>query len=108
MNNIIKEWNESAQAYLLHQEKSKKVDVNRGLVMERFSNLNEEKILDLGCGYGFFTNYFQSVGADVIGIDGSKTMIDLANQQYPKCNFIVSDITQTLQFENETFDIIVK
>lgn len=106
MNNIIKEWNDAAQAYLEHQEKSKKVDGNKQLVMQRFSNLSGQKILDLGCGYGFFTNYFQSIGADVIGIDGSKAMIELAKQQYPNCNFVVSDITQPLHFDNETFDII--
>lgn len=106
MNNIIEQWNKSAKKYTEHQEKSKNVDINKHLVMKRFSRLNGDKVLDLGCGYGFFTNYFKSIGANVIGIDGSEAMIELAKQQYPKCDFLVSDITQPLSFENDSFDII--
>ena len=37
-----------------------------------------ESVLDLGCGYGCYTDYFRTAGADVIGIDGSEKMIELA------------------------------
>lgn len=76
------------------------------IVMERFPRLNGEKVLDLGCGYGLYTNYFKSIGGEATGIDGSEAMINEAHRLYPDCTFFISDITKTLDFADETFDII--
>lgn len=64
-----------------------------------------KKVLDLGCGYGFYTDYFRSIGANAIGIDGSKKMIEIARDRYPISKFFVMDITTPLAFENNEFDM---
>lgn len=40
-----------------------------------------QRVLDLGCGPGFYSRLFARQGAHVVGIDPNKTFIDLAIQQ---------------------------
>ena len=54
------------------------VRCNKALVQARFPQFSGESVLDLGCGYGCYTDYFRTAGADGIGIDGSEKMIELA------------------------------
>jgi ubiquinone/menaquinone biosynthesis C-methylase UbiE len=42
------------------------------------------RVLDLGCGQGFFTRAFQMSGAEVAGVDISSELIGLAQKQSPK------------------------
>lgn len=87
MRDIIAQWNDAAQKYTEDQEQSEYVASNKAVVQKRFYNLKNKKVLDLGCGYGFYTNYFKSIGANVIGVDASKAMLALASQRYPSCDF---------------------
>lgn len=50
------------------------------------------KILDLGCGTGFSTQYFVDKGMKAQGIDLSKSMIDIAKKNYPKLPFSMADM----------------
>ncbi|HSE21923.1 MAG TPA: methyltransferase domain-containing protein [Pyrinomonadaceae bacterium] len=75
------------------------------------------RILDVGCGSGWLSEYFARLGYDVTGIDISPDLIDIANQRLAKqafpvdhetelrCRFMVHDIeTEAL---GETFDAVV-
>lgn len=106
MADIINQWNSAASKYMEDQECSEFVEGNKRVVQTRFRHFNGEKVLDLGCGYGFFTDYFRSIGADAIGIDGSEKMIELARNRYPIAEFSVMDITMPFAFENDQFDIV--
>ena len=90
-DNIITEWNFAADNYMKQQEQSSFVSINKQIIMKRFPKLNNENVLDLGCGYGVYTNYFRTVNANAIGIDGSKEMLRLAKEQYPDCHFELAD-----------------
>jgi trans-aconitate 2-methyltransferase len=46
-----------------------------------------ERILDLGCGTGYLTNLIARSGAEVIGMDNSKEMIDKAKAEYLNIDF---------------------
>ena len=50
-----------------------------------------ERILDLGCGTGHLTAQIAERGAEVIGLDGSASMIAQARQNYPKLKFVLAD-----------------
>lgn len=102
----ITQWNCAAQKYMDVQEQSEYVYCNKQVVIKRFPRLNGEKVLDLGCGYGSYTDYFRSIGADVIGIDGSEAMLKLAETHYPECTFQLANLDEKLQFSNETFDLV--
>ena len=104
--NIITEWDCAAAKYMEQQEQSFFVSINKQIIMKRFPQLNNQNILDLGCGYGVYTNYFRTVNANAIGIDGSKEMLRLAREQYPDCHFQFADLSQTLPFSDNSFDLI--
>lgn len=70
---------------------------------------NCARILDVGCAIGDYPKYLTEKcnnQFDVIGIDSSKNMIEVAKKNAPKANFEVMDIRQ-LEFEEETFDAII-
>ena len=106
MNGIIDQWNGAAELYAEEQERSEFSERNKKTVKERFTALHGERVLDLGCGYGFYTDYFKRIGGDALGVDGSEKMIELAREKYPDCRFSVADITKDFPFEDGSFDII--
>ena len=68
------------------------------------------KILDIGCGTGFFTGILSQMGHEVIGIDLTKEMIHLATvfakQEKFDAKFLVMD-AQNLEFKDASFDIVI-
>ena len=106
MKSIICQWNSAAIKYTQDQERSEFVESNKRVVKARFERFNGEKVLDLGCGYGFFTDYFRSAGANATGVDGSEKMIEIAKARYPVAEFFVMDITTPFFFEDNQFDIV--
>ena len=105
-DSVILKWNDAAASYAENQENSLFADANRAVVKARFTELRGKRVLDLGCGYGNFTDYFRSIGAEVIGVDGAQTMIDIAKKRYPESAFAVADITRPLPFESGEFDVV--
>ncbi len=106
MKDIINQWNHAALKYMEDQECSEYAQGNKKVVKTRFEHLNGEKLLDLGCGYGYYTNYFRSIGAEAIGIDGSEKMIEIARKRYPLTEFSVVDITMPFPFGDNQFDLV--
>lgn len=49
-------------------------------------------IIDLGCGTGFSSGYFQEKGMVSKGVDLSKSMIGIAKRNYPDIKFSVGDM----------------
>lgn len=72
-------------------------------------DLNNKKVLDLGCGYGEHCQYFVNNGASkVVGIDISEKMLEIAKQEAgdPKISYInmpMEDIDRLA----EKFDVVV-
>ena len=68
------------------------------------------KILDIGCGAGFFSILLAAKGYDVTGIDLTESMIEeavsLAAEEKSNARFQVMD-AEKLAFPDETFDVIV-
>lgn len=106
MSSTISQWNNAAVKYTEEQETSEYAESNKKIVMRRFKHFSGEKILDIGCGYGFFTDYFRSIGANAYGIDGSEKMIEIARERYPMTSFSVADITKPLDIESDRFEMI--
>ena len=51
-----------------------------------------EKILELGCGTGNYTNLLLKKGYDVLSLDLSKEMLEVAEKKIQEGNFVQSDI----------------
>jgi len=56
------------------------------------NNINPKKIIELGSGIGRLTDSLQKNNYNVLGIDGSKNMVNLAKSIYTKSNFLLSSI----------------
>lgn len=71
---------------------------------------NNLRILDVGCGTGFFTILLAKEGHQVTGIDLTPDMIthakELAEEEKADCRFMVMD-AEAPDFPDEEFDVIV-
>ncbi|AVL42568.1 class I SAM-dependent methyltransferase [Streptobacillus moniliformis] len=75
--------------------------------LKSFSKGNKLKVLDLGCGTGTIASMFSKEGHDVVAVDISSDMIEIAQSKYEDLNikFLVGDITKE-QFGND-YDLIM-
>ncbi len=73
-------------------------------VLQWLAPAKGENILDVGCGTGDLAAKIAETGANIIGVDASIDMIDLAKKEYPHLTFDVKDAAN-LDFKNE-FDAV--
>lgn len=75
----------------------------------RFLNLkNGEKVLDLACGQGYFSNVFSKLGASVIASDISKNLIEIAKKNSKeKISFYISPAHNLGFLKNNSIDTII-
>lgn len=70
------------------------------------NSLSEKTLLDLGCGYGYFLNYFSSRCASVQGINISDKEVDLSRMFYPEiCNNIKNGDMLVDLYSSDSYDI---
>jgi SAM-dependent methyltransferase len=67
-------------------------------------------VLDIGCGSGFYTGFWQARGVrDYVGLDISSRTIDRLANAYPEYRFVHADITEVLPetlSDRGSFDVI--
>jgi len=100
MNETITYYNQNAEEYF-----NKTVNVSMQELYDQFEAYLKpgDKILDLGCGSGRDSRYFLLKGYDVVSVDGSKAMCNLAETYIGK---EVRNITfEKLDYDNE-FDAV--
>lgn len=103
--NIIDCYNKTAKNYSekFIDELSKK-HLDR-ILLEAFAarNMNNGKLIDLGCGPGQTTKYLSDCGiTDIVGIDISPVMVKVANNSNPFIQFETADILN-LKYANGSF-----
>ena len=54
--------------------------------------LTGARVLDVGCGTGFWTSYYLEHGADVTGVDIAPTSIERLRQRFPQARFELLDV----------------
>jgi len=70
-------------------------------------NLAHKWILDVGCGTGFYVDYYMKRGAErVYGIDISETSVKYLTEKFPDCIFAVEDISRASLGYLGSFDFI--
>lgn len=73
--------------------------------------VEDRVILDLGCGTGRNANYLAELGNKVIGIEISKTAINLAKERALelglKVDYILGDIGEPYKLEDNSVDIVL-
>jgi ubiquinone/menaquinone biosynthesis C-methylase UbiE len=66
------------------------------------AGLPAARTLDVACGTGFLTRHLQG---EIVGLDTSEAMIEIARQRVPGAAFLVGDALD-LPFEDQSFDRI--
>ncbi|MDX6404654.1 MAG: branched-chain amino acid transport system substrate-binding protein [Blastocatellia bacterium] len=61
------------------------------------------RVLDVGCGPGQDSEYFASLGLQVVGIDLSDQLLTIASERVPTANFEKADM-RNLTFPSQHFD----
>lgn len=86
---------------------SKESQEKRFVVLAQIDDLNQLKILDVGCGLGDFYGWLKARNIDIHyeGIDITPSMIQEAKKKYPGVRFKVQDILKEKEID-ATFDYI--
>lgn len=50
------------------------------------------RVLDVGCGTGFFTGYYLERGAEVTGMDIAPVSVETLRARHPQARFILADV----------------
>lgn len=81
------------------------------VIFRLLRNVKNKKILDLGCGQGYFSRLLTKQGGIVTGVDLSKDLIGIANQrnqeQGLKIKYFVSDAANLKDLQDNKFDIAI-
>ena len=71
-------------------------------------DLEGAHVLDAGCGDGSFTAEFAAMGADVVGIDAARPLLERATETTDdSTTWCHVDLRAPLPFEDDTFDVVV-
>lgn len=106
-------WSEGAENYSdiidkeLHSFRTERWEKK---ILENAPSKAKLKVLDIGCGPGFFSILLSKAGHDVTGIDGSDAMLDEAVRKaeiYEVSPRFYRMDAHNLKFASETFDLII-
>ena len=92
----LKNWDNAAAAYSAYDQSSK--ILYEPPVDELMGDVSGRRVLDAGCGDGRYSRKFNSLGADVTGIDGSSEMLSIARgyPRQPGIEYVEADLTGDL------------
>jgi ubiquinone/menaquinone biosynthesis C-methylase UbiE len=79
-------------------------------ILELIDDIRGKKVLDAGCGTGFYSLVLSEKGAKVLGVDSSQKMIKIAKEKASKkmldAKFLIEDVTD-LRIEDGVFDVVL-
>jgi ubiquinone/menaquinone biosynthesis C-methylase UbiE len=75
-------------------------------VMRFMGDVAGKRLLDLGCGVGFFGGEAQKRGAWVAGLDFSVTALEICHERLPKVGRVRADATK-VPLRDASFDIVL-
>jgi|GEM_PF-252724 len=102
-------WNDKAQDYAETNgtDDDRIWQQFRDVMWSSLGDLNGVDVLDVGCGHGWLAGQMAEKGAQILGIDGSQTLLDIARKNYPDIQFIQHDLSAGLPLIDRKFDRIV-
>lgn len=102
------QYNQMGGSYDSHQKQffGDKLDWTREKLHKKLSNIQDKKVLDIGCGGGADVRWCEEQGAEVYGVDPSEKMCELARQATINPDHIQQGSYENLPFDDATFDII--
>jgi len=71
------------------------------------NHIRRTRVFEIGCGNGATANMLSQLGYEVIGIDPSKTGIQVANKAYPYIQFFEGDAYEDLSRKYGVFPVVI-
>jgi ubiquinone/menaquinone biosynthesis C-methylase UbiE len=90
-----------------YQQKYRRADRSeKALLNKLLDNLGEtESLLEVGCGTGHFTRWFDSLGLDCVGFDLSDLMLGEAKKLWTNGTLLQGE-SAFMPFKNKSFDVV--
>lgn len=76
-------------------------------IIKNIGNLNGKKVLELGCGTGFWLKLLQKKGAICSGVDISKNQLDQAIKTSKNIDYYYKDISKMNFLKRNSYDIVL-
>lgn len=87
-------------------EFGKEIDkIEKNIVLNLIKEIPRDKMLELGCGTGHWSDFFVDQGFEFIGIDSSETMLNIAIANNGNLEFLYAD-SENLPFKEQSFSVI--
>ncbi|MBC6113152.1 class I SAM-dependent methyltransferase [Pedobacter fastidiosus] len=96
-------WGQRSKDWSEIQEQTGKAGYD--FVLDYVSINSATKLLDVGCGSGYFCEMAFEKGADITGLDATTELIIEAKKRVPNAKFLVGEIEE-LPFEENSFDLV--
>ena len=110
---IVSYWEKRSGDFLEHKRAELHSPMAERWLYEIKKQLPQDKnlrILDVGCGAGFFSVLLAKEGYQVTGVDLTPDMVEnartLAAEEKTDCEFLVMD-AENLRFADESFDVVI-
>lgn len=110
---IVSYWEKRSGDFLEHKRAELHSPMAERWLYEIKNQLPQDRnlrILDVGCGAGFFSVLLAKEGYQVTGVDLTPDMVEnartLAAEEKTDCEFLVMD-AENLRFADESFDVVI-
>jgi ubiquinone/menaquinone biosynthesis C-methylase UbiE len=90
-------------SYLENNDDSYQAKVIAPNLLRILDTKKGEDILDLACGQGYFSRLINGLGANVVGVDLSKELINLAQEKSSDISYIIAPAENT-KLKAQSFD----
>ncbi|MCM1052763.1 MAG: class I SAM-dependent methyltransferase [Ruminococcus sp.] len=103
-------WNDIYWKERLAKNKEEDLDFLTDMWITKYEDIikdiNIGKCLDLGCGLGQYTKYWQDLGFDCLSTDISPIALSKVQEKYPHSKTMIVDMHNDLPFKDNTFDLV--
>ncbi|WP_288200371.1 methyltransferase domain-containing protein [Blautia sp. CAG:257] len=110
---IVSYWEKRSGDFLEHKRAELHSPMSERWLYEIKNQLPQDRnlrVLDVGCGAGFFSVLLAKEGYQVTGVDLTPDMVEnartLAEEEKTDCEFFVMD-AENLRFADESFDVVI-
>ena len=110
---IVSYWEKRSGDFLEHKRAELHSPMSERWLYEIKNQLPQDRnlrVLDVGCGAGFFSVLLAKEGYQVTGVDLTPDMVEnartLAEEEKTDCEFLVMD-AENLRFADESFDVVI-
>jgi SAM-dependent methyltransferase len=106
---VTTNYDEMAATYAEHAADSAyNAHYDRPAVLELVGGVDGARVLDAGCGPGLYAEELVRRGADVVGVDASEAMVELARARLgDRAQILRADLSEPLPFPDASFDLVV-